>query len=219
MTVADPTRKFDNVYTIKATSRKMLPNVATNHTELCTMREFADTSENEDLNDGEVFVGFKRCTDAAVPDNIDENLYAGTGPDDPRAEAVLADITDVLVSNLPPGMPPERYGQDGKPIEHTIDLDPNSKPYAAQPRRLTPEENAEKRRALTQLLENGWVAPSLSPHAAPVVFARKKPDPVTGVSALRMCISYVKLNRNTLNKIAHRLPRIAEMLDQVTSAS
>jgi hypothetical protein len=52
-----------------------------------------------------------------------------------------------------------------------------------------------------------------------VVFARKKPDPVTGVSALRMCISYVQLNCNTLSKTAYRLPRIADLLDQVTSAS
>jgi hypothetical protein len=71
----------------------------------------------------------------------------------------LAEFTDILVSNLPPGVPPERYGydrpdQDDKPIEHAIDSDPNSKPYAAQPRRLTPEENAEIQRELTQLLEN-----------------------------------------------------------------
>jgi hypothetical protein len=196
----------------------MLPNVPTNNTELCTMRECADTCESEDPNDGEVFVGCIRCTDAAVSDDVDEHLYAGKGADDP-CEAVLADFTDVLVSDLPPGMPPERYDQDSKSIEHTIDLHPNSKPYAAQPRRLTPEENAEIQRVLTQLLENGWVAPSLSPHAAPVVFARKKPDPVTGVSALRMCIWLVKLNRNTLNKTAYCFPQITELLDQVTSAS
>jgi hypothetical protein len=34
-----------------------------------------------------------------------------------------------------------------------------------------------------------------------------------------MCISYVQLNCNTLSKTAYRLPRIADLLDQVTSAS
>jgi hypothetical protein len=204
------------------------------------MREFADSCENEDLHDGEVFVGFIRCTDAVRPSDVDEHLYAGKGADDPRVKALLAAFTDALVLNLPPGMPPERYGLVafflgkpiehttdldpnstperyglvafflGKPTEHTTDLDPNSKLYAAQPRRLTPEENAEIQRVLTQLPENVLVAPSLSPHVAPVVFARKKPDPVTGVSALKMCISYVKLNLNTLNKIACRVPQIAK---------
>jgi hypothetical protein len=32
----------------------------------------------------------------------------------------------------------ERFGMHGKPIEHTIDLDANSQPYSAQPRRKTP---------------------------------------------------------------------------------
>jgi hypothetical protein len=102
----------------------------------------------------EVFIGSIRCTDAVVPGDVDEHLYSGKEADDPRVEAVLAEFTDVLVSNLPPGMRPERYGQDGKPIEHTIDLDPSSKPYAAQARRLTREENAERQRELTQLLNN-----------------------------------------------------------------
>jgi hypothetical protein len=176
------------------------------------MREFAESCENEDLHDGEVFVGFIRCTDVVGPSDVDEHLYAGKGADDPRVKAVLAEFTDVFVLNVPPGMPPERYGQDGKPIEPAIDSDPNFKLYAAQPRRWTPEENAGIQRVLTQSPENVWVAPSLSPHAAPrpVVFARKKPNPVTGVSALRTCISYVKLNRNTLNKIAYRLLRTAK---------
>jgi hypothetical protein len=34
MEIADPRRKVDNVYTMRATSREMLPNVATNHIEL-----------------------------------------------------------------------------------------------------------------------------------------------------------------------------------------
>jgi hypothetical protein len=33
-----------------------------------------------------------------------------------------------------------------------------------------------------------------------------------------MCVSYVKLNRNTLNKIAYRLPRIATLIDPVSSS-
>ena len=128
------------------------------------------------------------------------------------------EFADVLVSNLPPGIPPVRKGPDGKPIKHTIELAENAKPYAAQPRRLSPDEYTELRRVLHELLENGWLGPSLSPHAAPLVFARKKPDPISQKRELRVCVAYVKLNKNTLNKIAYRLPRIAALLDQVCSA-
>jgi hypothetical protein len=73
-----------------------------------------------------------------------------------------------------------------------------------------------------ELLTKGWISivPLLSPHAAPVVFVRKKPDPITGKSALRicMCVSYVRLYKATLNKIAYRLPRITSLLERVSKA-
>lgn len=218
MILRDPRPGNDNEHTIHAASRESLPEIHTTHIELCTMRQFADMCANRECSEDEVFVGFMRCTDSDAPERIDEFLYAGKGGDHPKVKSVLSEFSDVLVSKLPPGDPPARLGVDGKPIEHTIDLHDTTKPFAAQPRRLSPDEDAELQRVLRELLENGWIVPSLSPHAAPVVFARKKPDPVTGKRALRFCISYVKLNRNTLNKIAYRLPRIAALLDQVSSA-
>ena len=217
MEIQDPRPGNDNVYTIKAASRDALPSIETNCIELCTMQDFANMCASKECLKDEVFVGFVRATD---PDSEhDEHLYSGKGATDPRVKSVLSDFADVLVSKLPDGLPPERFGVDGKPIEHCIDLDPNTKPFASQPRRLTPDEDAEIQRVLKELLASGWITPSLSPHAAPVVFVRKKPDPVTGTRALRMCVSYIKLNRNTLNKIAYRLPRIATLLDQVSTAS
>jgi hypothetical protein len=58
--------------------------------------------------------------------------------------------------------------------------------------------------------------PSLSPWAAPVLFVPKKLDPVTGRRSWRMCISYVKLNSKTLDRIAYRLPRISDLLAKVS---
>jgi hypothetical protein len=83
---------------------------------------------------------------------------------------------------------------------------------------LTVEEDTELRRLLDELLTKGWIVPSLSPHAAPVVFVRKKLDPITGKSALRMCGSYVRLNESTLNKLAYRLPRKTSLLEKFTKA-
>lgn len=220
MLLKDPKPGCDATYRIQAISRNALPDIYSNLIELCTMRQFADMCSQNELADEEIFIGFVRCTDtdASLPPE-DTLLYSGKGGTHPDVQRILSEFSDVLVSQLPPGIPPQRHGVDGKQIEHTIDLEERTKPFASQPRRLTPDEDAELQRVLKELLQNEWIVPSLSPFAAPVVFARKKPDPVTGKRGLRFCISYVKLNQKTLNKIAYRLPRIAALLDQVTSAN
>ena len=43
-------------------------------------------------------------------------------------------------------------------------------------------------------------------------------DPVTGEKTWRMVISFVRLNGKTLDRIAYRLPRIAELLARVSRA-
>jgi hypothetical protein len=182
------------------------------------MRQFADMCANHEFSEDEVFIGFMRCSDSDASACDRQLAYSGKGGEHPEVESVLSEFSDILVSQLPPGDPPERLSIDGKRIEHTIELVEHAKPFAAQPRRLTQAEDMDLQRVLHELLENGWIVPSLSPHAAPVVFARKKPDPVTGKRALRFCISYVKLKKNTLNKMAYRLPRIATLLDQVSAA-
>jgi hypothetical protein len=50
-----------------------------------------------------------------------------------------------FVSILPPGMPPKRFGHDGKPIERAINLDAFFRPHSAQSHRLKPAEVAGKR--------------------------------------------------------------------------
>jgi hypothetical protein len=218
MQIKDPNPNVDNFYIIHAKPTKALPQIDSNCIELCTIQEFADLVSRGECDGEEIFLGFVRCTDTDSSLQLDEHLYAGKGAQDPRVAEILSEFSDVLVSKMPAGMPPERVDSDGNPIEHTIDLAPGTKPYAANPRRLTPAEDREMFKVLKLLFENGWIGPSLSPHAAPVVFSRKKPDPITGQVDLRMCISYVKLNRNTLNKIAYRLPHIATLLDQASAA-
>lgn len=218
MEINDPNSHIDNVYIVHAQRSSSLPQIDSNCIELCTIQEFADLVSRGECDGEELFLGFVRCTDSDSSVQNDEHLYAGKGAQDPRVAEVISEFSDVLVSKLPAGIPPERIGIEGNPIEHTIELAPGTKPFAANPRRLTPAEDQEMHKVLKLLFENGWIGPSLSPHAAPVVFSRKKPDPVTGQVELRMCISYVKLNKNTLNKIAYRLPHIATLLDQVTAA-
>lgn len=154
MLIQDARPYNDSVYTIHACSRESLPELQADFIELCTMREFADMCAQNECAEEEVFLGFIRCTSS---DSVreDDFLYAGKGGYHPRIKSVLSEFSDVLLSKLPPEIPPERYALDGKTIEHTIELALNSKPFVAQPRRLTQDEDAELRKVLQQLLENG----------------------------------------------------------------
>ena len=79
--------------------------------------------------------------------------------------------------------------------------------------------SCELQRYLRELLSIGWLTPSLSPWAVPVLFVPKKVDLITGKRTWRMCISNVKLNSKTLNRIAYRLPLISELLERVKSVA
>ena len=220
MHLVDPRPGIDATYIIPAETRESLPYIDTKLRQLRTMQELAHMCVSNELSDGDgIWLGFVRCENKnGTPDPSVYGPLSGKGATHPGVQSILEQFHDVLRIELPSGAPPQRLGVDGKPIEHTIELDSTSKPYAAQPRKLSVDEDAELLTVLKELLAKGWAYPSLSPHAAPIVFVRKKPDPVSGKRALRMCVSYVKLNRNTLNKIAYRLPRIATLIDQVCSA-
>lgn len=125
----------------------------------------------------------------------------------------------MLVTEIPGDLPPERFDAEGKPIEHTVDTDPHVVPYKRNPQPYTAEEDAELQRYIRELLAKGWITPSLSPWAAPVLFVPKKVDPVTIKRTWRMCISYVNLNSKTLNRIAYRLPRIFDLLERLSGAT
>ena len=66
----------------------------------------------------------------------------------------------------------------------------------------------ELKEQLKDLLEKGFIRPSVSPWGAPVLFIRKKDG------TLRMCIDYRQLNRVTV-KNKYLLPRIDDLFDQL----
>ena len=107
---------------------------------------------------------------------------------------------------LPPGLPPDRPN-----FVYKIDTLPNITPPAKAPYRLSTLHNDELKKQLDQLLANGWIRPSRSPYAAPVLFAPKKD------SGWRMCIDYRDLNSVTI-KNKYPLPNINELLDRLGKA-
>ena len=77
-----------------------------------------------------------------------------------------------------PRVPPERE------IDFGIDLLQHIQPISIPPFRMTPAELKELKVQLKDLLDKGFIRPSISPWDAPILFVRKKDG------SLRMCIDY-----------------------------
>jgi len=69
----------------------------------------------------------------------------------------------------------------------------------------------ELKKQLEELLDKGYIRPSVSPWGAPVLFVKKKD------LSLRMCIDYRELNNVTV-KNKYPLPRIDDLFDQLQGA-
>jgi hypothetical protein len=114
---------------------------------------------------------------------------------------VVREFIDVFPDELP-GMPPDRE------IEFTIDLLPGTAPISKAPYRMAPRELAELKGQLQELLDKGFIRPSVSPWGAPVLFVKKKDG------SMRLCIDYRELNKVTI-KNKYPLPRIDDLFDQL----
>ena len=89
---------------------------------------------------------------------------------------------------------------------------PGVAPISIPPYRMAPLELQELKRPLQELLDKGYIRPSVSPWGAPVLFVKKKDG------TLRLCIDYRKLNQVTV-KNKYPLPRIEDLFDQLHGAS
>ena len=138
-------------------------------------------------------------------------------------EAYLATITtkEVVGVGGPDGIPLVSKFEDvfrslqGIPPDRSdpfiIELEPRTTPMSKSPYRMAPAEMAELKKQLEELLDKGFIRPSVSPWEAPVLFVKKKDG------SFRLCIDYRKLNRVTI-KNKYPLPRIDELLDQLRGA-
>ena len=77
---------------------------------------------------------------------------------------------------------------------------------------MAPVELKELKEQLKNLLDKGFIRPSISPSGAPVLFVRKKDG------SLRMYIDYRQLNKVTI-KNKYPIPRIVDLFDQLQGAS
>ena len=79
---------------------------------------------------------------------------------------VVSEFPDVFPDDLP-GIPPERE------IDFGIDLLPDTRPIYIPPYRMAPAELKELKEQLKDLLDKGFIRPSISPWGAPVLFVKE----------------------------------------------
>jgi hypothetical protein len=99
-------------------------------------------------------------------------------------EAIISEIQDIpVVCEFPdvfpedlPGLPPERD------VEFVIELKPGTAPISRRLYLMPPNELAELKTQLQDLLEKGFIRPSSSPWGYPAIFVKKKDQ------TLRMCV-------------------------------
>ncbi|GJQ92368.1 reverse transcriptase [Tanacetum coccineum] len=109
--------------------------------------------------------------------------------------------------------PDEHSGLPPTPreIEFGIELISGAEPISKAPYRMAPVELKELKEQLQEMLENGFIRPSVSPWGAPVLFVKKKDG------SMRLCIDYRELNRITIRN-RYPLPRIDDLFDQLQGA-
>jgi hypothetical protein len=117
---------------------------------------------------------------------------------------IICEYPDVFPDDLP-GMPPDRD------IEFIIELQPGTAPISKRSYRMPPNELAELKIQLQDLLDKGFIRPSASPWGCPALFVKKKDN------SLRLCVDYRPLNAVTF-KNKYPLPRIDILFDQLAGA-
>ncbi|TYK03209.1 pol protein [Cucumis melo var. makuwa] len=121
------------------------------------------------------------------------------------SEPVVRDYPDVFPEELP-GLPPHRE------VEFAIELEPGTVPISRAPYRMAPAELKKLKVQLQELLDKGFIRPSVSPWGAPVLVVKKKDG------SMRLYIDYRELNKVTV-KNRYPLPRIDDLFDQLQGAT
>src|SRR5262249_22399571 len=143
-------------------------------------------------------------------DELGINGYVGNAKDDKEKPSltdipIVNEFLDVFPDELL-GLPPKQE------IDFEIELMANTEPISKALYRMGPIELMELKKQLQELLDQGFIRPSVSPWGAPVLFVKKKDG------SMRLCIDYRELNKVTI-KNRYPLPRIDDLFDQLQGAS
>ena len=104
-----------------------------------------------------------------------------------EVQKLLQQYPQLTPTNLPAGLPPTRG------ITHQIDLFSSAKPPNEAAYRMTPFEDEEMRKQITELVEKGFIRESMSPYATPSLLYLK-----TGGKTWRLCMDSRAINKITV---------------------
>ncbi|KAJ9509347.1 hypothetical protein QJQ45_001810 [Haematococcus lacustris] len=155
-----------------------------------------DAGDQEGWHQGSLAAVVAGCSEQNTKAEQDPELV-------PQAvlDGLLSEYADVF-GDMPPGLPPDR------PVGHTIRTPPRAEAPYKRMYKLSPEEEAEVKKQMAELLAKGLFEPSNSPYGAPILFVQKKDG------SLRMCIDYRALNKFTVRD-RYPLPRIDDLFDKL----
>jgi hypothetical protein len=118
---------------------------------------------------------------------------------------ILREYRDVFPKEVS-GLPPKRD------IDFSIKLAPRAVSVSRTPYWMSTPELVELNLQLKEMMDKGYIRPSVSPWGVPVLFMKNKDG------TFRLCIDYRKLNKVTI-KNKYPLPKIDDLFDQLGGAS
>ena len=118
---------------------------------------------------------------------------------------VVKEFSNVFPKELL-SLPPKRE------VDLSIEILPRTTPISGAPYRMTPTELKELKIQLQELLDKGFIRPSVSPWGSPILFVKNK------YGTLRMCNNYWQINKVTM-KNKYPLPRIEDLFYQLKGVS
>ena len=131
-------------------------------------------------------------------------LNSKRGQVDVEKIPVVREFSDVFLKELL-GIPLERE------VDLSIEIVLGTTPVSRAPYRMASMELKELKSQLQELMDKGFIRPSVLPWGTPVLFVKKKDG------TLRMCIDYQKINKITL-KNRYPLSRIEDLFYQLKGA-
>ena len=117
-----------------------------------------------------------------------------------------------IVDQFPKLFAPPDSDPPVRPVKHYIYVSPDTVPAARRAYRLGDKKREAMMEQMRELIDKGWVVPSASPWAAPILFVPKDDG-----TKLRMCVDFRDLNALT-KKDAFPLPRLDLLLHKAAKA-
>ncbi|XP_060967566.1 uncharacterized protein LOC115704201 [Cannabis sativa] len=155
------------------------------------------------VREGDIREMFMVVADPPVTENIAVEISEMESKLPRVAKGVLTSFVDVFTE--PRQLPPHR-GTD-----HRICLNPGSQPVKVRPYRYPYFQKDVIEKMVQEMLSYGFIQPSTSPYASPVLLVKKKDG------SWRFCVDFRALNNITI-KDRFPIPTIDELLDELGGA-